>query len=99
MLNGTVYGPTAALDLELSGVSSPVVNDGVIAGSTRLTIHPSACYTGPAISHLDAQFPSNPPEAGEVFTACIRGTPVLRRRVTFSPSPVKAKVESWTVLR
>lgn len=97
VLNGTVYTPTTALDLDLTGVSSPIVNDGVIAGSTRLTIHPSACYSGPAISHLDAQFPSDPPEAGVVFTACIRGTPVLRARVIFGP-PAAARVESWSVL-
>lgn len=114
VLGGTVYAPTATLDLDLQKLSSPIVDDGLIAGSVRLNIKPAACYTGPAISHLDAQFPSDapgPPEAGEVFTACIGGNPVLRARVSFPAPPQTAsppaqsppaeppKVESWSVLR
>jgi len=98
VLNGTVYAPTATLDLARNDLSTPMVNDGVIAGTLRLTIKP-ACFAGPAISHLDAQFPSDVREDGAVFTACIAGTPVLRARVTFTGTPARAKVESWSVLR
>lgn len=97
VLNGTVYAPTATLEFDLEKLSTPIVNDGIIAGAARLKIQPSACYTGPVISHLDAQFPSELPEPGRVFTACIDQSPVLRARVTFTETP--PTVRSWSVLR
>lgn len=93
VVNGTVYAPTAALDFNVERLSSPIVNDGIITGTLRLHVAPTACYAGPAVTQLDAQTPAAEP--GVVFTACIRGTPVLRARATFPD----AKVQSWSVLR
>ena len=97
VVNGTVYAPTASLDLAHDTLSAPVVSDGIVAGTVRLNIRPSVCYTGPVIAHVDAQSPLSVAEPGYVLTACIRGTPVLRARVTIESR--KAVVQSWSVLR
>lgn len=99
VLNGTVYAPTASLDFAHDALSAPVVSDGIVAGTIRMNIKPSPCYTGPAIAHVDAQSAVSIAEPGFVLTACIRGTAVLRVRVTMEGLPPKAVVRSWSVLR
>ncbi|MET9608285.1 hypothetical protein ABZZ17_25040 [Streptomyces sp. NPDC006512] len=49
MINGTVYAPTAAVDLSMSQVSSQVVTRGVIARTIGLGIRPAAGYLRPVI--------------------------------------------------
>ncbi|MFJ8159441.1 hypothetical protein ACIRBY_00770 [Streptomyces sp. NPDC096136] len=49
VINGTVYAPTAAVDLSMSQVSSQVVARGIIARTIGLGIRPAAGYLRPVI--------------------------------------------------
>ncbi|GAA2663731.1 hypothetical protein [Streptomyces lunalinharesii] len=49
VVNGTVYAPTAAVDLSMSQVSSQVVTRGIIARTIDLGISPTAGYLRPVI--------------------------------------------------
>ncbi|MFF0215339.1 hypothetical protein [Streptomyces vinaceus] len=49
VINGTVYAPTAAVDLSMSQVGSQVVTRGVIARTIGLGIRPAAGYLRPVI--------------------------------------------------
>ncbi|WP_406142058.1 hypothetical protein [Streptomyces sp. NBC_01089] len=49
VVNGTVYAPTAAVDLSMSQVSSQVVTRGIIARTIGLGISPAAGYLRPVI--------------------------------------------------
>ncbi|MGW4699695.1 hypothetical protein [Streptomyces sp. NPDC004285] len=49
VINGTVYAPTAAVDLSMSQVRSQVVTRGVIARTIRLGIGPADGYLRPVI--------------------------------------------------
>lgn len=49
LINGTVYAPTAAVDLSMSQVGSQVVTRGVIARTITLGIRPAAAYLRPVI--------------------------------------------------
>ncbi|MFG2972164.1 hypothetical protein ACGFYY_04030 [Streptomyces sp. NPDC048331] len=49
IINGTVYAPTAAVDLSMSQVSSQVVTRGIIARSIGVGIRPAAGHLRPVI--------------------------------------------------
>ncbi|WP_030727917.1 hypothetical protein [Streptomyces sp. NRRL S-237] len=49
VINGTVYAPTAAVDLSMSQVRSQVVTRGIIARTIELGIGPAAGYLRPVI--------------------------------------------------
>lgn len=49
VINGTVYAPTAAVDLSMSQVSSQVVTRGIIARTIDLGISPTTGYLRPVI--------------------------------------------------
>ncbi|WP_382466192.1 hypothetical protein ACFIN9_35870 [Streptomyces noursei] len=49
VINGTVYAPTAAVELSMSQVSSQVVTRGIIARTIDLGISPTAGYLRPVI--------------------------------------------------
>ncbi|WP_405774139.1 hypothetical protein [Streptomyces sp. NBC_00859] len=49
VLNGTVYAPTAAVDLSMSQVGSQVVTRGIIARTIGLGISPATGYLRPVI--------------------------------------------------
>ncbi|MFI5828523.1 hypothetical protein ACIA6C_14870 [Streptomyces sp. NPDC051578] len=49
LINGTVYAPTAAVDLSMSQVGSQVVTRGIIARTIALGISPAAGYLRPVI--------------------------------------------------
>ncbi|WP_030767700.1 MULTISPECIES: hypothetical protein [unclassified Streptomyces] len=49
VINGTVYVPTAAVDLSMSRVSSQVVTRGIIARTIELGIRPAAGHLRPVI--------------------------------------------------
>ncbi|MFG3365621.1 hypothetical protein ACIPWY_19015 [Streptomyces sp. NPDC090032] len=49
VINGTVYAPTAAVDLSMSQVSSQVVTRGIIARTIDLGISPATGYRRPVI--------------------------------------------------
>ncbi|MFE4258374.1 hypothetical protein [Streptomyces sp. NPDC056883] len=49
VINGTVYAPTAAVDLSMSQVSSQVVTRGIIARTIDLGISPTTRYLRPVI--------------------------------------------------
>ncbi|MEW2134831.1 hypothetical protein [Streptomyces sp. NPDC005435] len=49
VVNGTVYAPTAAVDLSMSQVGSQVVTRGIIARTIALGISPAAGYLRPVI--------------------------------------------------
>ncbi|MER6446500.1 hypothetical protein [Streptomyces venezuelae] len=49
VVNGTVYAPTAAVDLSMSQVSSQVVTRGIIARTIALGIGPTSGYLRPVI--------------------------------------------------
>ncbi|MEU6477356.1 hypothetical protein ABZ858_10770 [Streptomyces sp. NPDC047017] len=49
VINGTVYAPTAAVDLSMSQVSTQVVTRGVIARTIGLGISPATGYLRPVI--------------------------------------------------
>ncbi|MFJ3642888.1 hypothetical protein ACIPRD_24425 [Streptomyces sp. NPDC090108] len=49
VINGTVYAPTAAVDLSMSQVGSQVVTRGIIARAIDLGISPAAGYLRPVI--------------------------------------------------
>lgn len=49
VINGTVYAPTAAVDLSMSQVGSQVVTRGIIARTIRLGISPASGYLRPVI--------------------------------------------------
>ncbi|MFJ3908924.1 hypothetical protein [Streptomyces vinaceus] len=49
VINGTVYAPTAAVDLSMSQVGSQVVTRGIIARTIGLGIRPAAGYLRPVI--------------------------------------------------
>lgn len=46
-LQGTVYAPRAALDIQLTNVAAAVFRVGVIARSVRVNVTPSSTYSGP----------------------------------------------------
>ncbi|WP_449485350.1 hypothetical protein [Streptomyces avidinii] len=50
VINGTVYAPTAAVDLSMSQVGSPVVTRGIIARTIALGISPATGYLRPVIA-------------------------------------------------
>ncbi|MFJ3841490.1 hypothetical protein ACIPY6_39105 [Streptomyces sp. NPDC090054] len=49
VINGTVYAPTAAVDLSMSQISSQVVTRGIIARTIALGISPATGYLRPVI--------------------------------------------------
>ncbi|MFF4323356.1 hypothetical protein [Streptomyces sp. NPDC001568] len=49
LINGTVYAPTAAVDLSMSQVGSQVVTRGIIARTIGLGISPTSRYLRPVI--------------------------------------------------
>ncbi|MFD8141893.1 hypothetical protein [Streptomyces sp. NPDC059708] len=49
VVNGTVYAPSAAVDLSMSQVASQVVTRGVIARTIALGVRPAAGYLRPVI--------------------------------------------------
>ncbi|MEV6580408.1 hypothetical protein AB0M92_19835 [Streptomyces sp. NPDC051582] len=49
VINGTVYAPTAAVDLSMSQVGSQVVTRGIIARTIALGISPTTAYLRPVI--------------------------------------------------
>ncbi|MEV7829681.1 hypothetical protein AB0P12_03525 [Streptomyces subrutilus] len=49
VINGTVYAPTAAVDLSMTGVGSQVVTRGIIARTIALGISPAPGYLRPVI--------------------------------------------------
>ncbi|MGW5398759.1 hypothetical protein [Streptomyces sp. NPDC003952] len=49
LINGTVYAPTAAVELSMSQVASQVVTRGIIARTITLGIGPAAGYLRPVI--------------------------------------------------
>ncbi|MFG2518218.1 hypothetical protein [Streptomyces sp. NPDC048527] len=49
VINGTVYAPTAAVDLSMSQVSSQVVTRGIVARTIDLGISPKTGYLRPVI--------------------------------------------------
>ncbi|MFE9120105.1 hypothetical protein [Streptomyces sp. NPDC007172] len=49
VVNGTVYAPTAAVDLSMSQVGSQVVTRGIVARTIDLGISPAAGYLRPVI--------------------------------------------------
>jgi hypothetical protein len=50
-VQGLVYAPLAALDINLAGVRSPVFADGMVARSLRMTVTSGAGFTGPVIEN------------------------------------------------
>ncbi|MFF3171549.1 hypothetical protein ACFVQ0_02935 [Streptomyces sp. NPDC057900] len=49
VINGTVYAPTAAVDLSMSRVGSQIVTRGIVARTIRLGISPATGYLRPVI--------------------------------------------------
>lgn len=47
--NGTVYAPTAALDISMNGVTSQVLSRGLVARTIRLGLRPAARYDRPVM--------------------------------------------------
>ncbi|MFE3764577.1 hypothetical protein ACFXPI_22805 [Streptomyces sp. NPDC059104] len=86
VINGTVYAPTAAVDLSMSQVGSQVVTRGIIARTIGLGIRPAAGYLRPVIGipPEPVQFTAYPAVIAKPasvtaitgFTAPAPGTPV-----------------------
>ncbi|MFC4332558.1 hypothetical protein ACFPC0_33295 [Streptomyces andamanensis] len=86
VVNGTVYAPTAAVDLSMSQVTSQVVTRGIIARTIRLGVSPAGGYLRPVIGIppepvLFTAYPTviaEPASVGAItgFTAPAPGAPV-----------------------
>ncbi|MBI4729746.1 MAG: hypothetical protein HY775_09650 [Acidobacteria bacterium] len=99
VVQGTVYAPAAAIDIELTNASTQVFRRGVISRIFRASVTPSAGFTDPVVRLLEDEV-----RADRVvrFTACVGGAPRLEAVVRFNdlgglfPGQVVV-VDSWSV--
>lgn len=100
VIHGTVYTPSAAVDVDVANLLSPIFGRGVISRTLLLSIQ-AACFQGP-LAGVRGGGPKEPTDPF-VFTACIDGVPTIRARValTNEPNPEdrRATIKSWSVLR
>jgi hypothetical protein len=101
-VHGTVYAPTAALQLELTNVSNQVLRRGVVARTARVKVTGSSSFLGSPISLPPAT--GSPANRKVVFTARQGGVDVLRTVVQFDDTGTvspdrRADITSWSVLR
>jgi hypothetical protein len=114
LVHGTLYAPSAALDLGLQLVDYQMVSRGIVARVVRLGVSPSSIFNDPVIYSPDYGNVVGYPRR-MLFTAyecagatCTSGgVAKLRSKVSIqdadnekNPSPgFKVNVESWTILR
>jgi hypothetical protein len=104
-IDGTIYTPTAALDLQLHNRNQTYLSGGIVASALTFDINASRTQFGSPIS-LPPCSPSSPCQSNRrvVLTASIGGTDRIRAVVQFDDSagatPASTyTVESWNVLR
>ena len=99
-LKGSVYAPTAALDINLTNQSSQVFSRGVVARALYISVTSSSAYTGPTIG-----LPDDAGAAADrdvVLTAVVDGVVRLREQVHFDDATAPgatADVKQWSVRR
>lgn len=102
-LVGSVYAPTAAIDIQLTNPSSQVIRRGIIARTIRVQVTGSSIFTGNAIE-LPAGSSTPPADRQVLFTAQIDAVTRLRAVVRFTDAGgatpgQSVKVEEWSVRR
>ena len=107
-LHGTLYAPTAAVQLELTNVASQVLRRGIVVRTARVKVTGSSAFLGSPIQLPPLSgVPGNRKvvfTARQVLTSGQPAQPVLRAVVAFDDTgtiaPTKpAEVKSWSVLR
>jgi hypothetical protein len=97
-LHGTVYAPTAAVDMTLTSVPYVVVDRGLAVRHARLAMSPANGYDGPLISVPD---PIQAPRRVLLTAKDAAGTQLGRAYVTLSDGSgqngTQARVTEWSV--
>jgi hypothetical protein len=101
VLQGTLYAPRAAVDVEVPNASVQIFGRGVIDRTLRVNMTASAKPTGAIITVPGG---TGVADRTVLFTATIGGTARLRALVTFADgggaSPGQSvTVKSWAVIR
>jgi hypothetical protein len=97
-VKGTVYAPSAAVDLSMTGQANEVTQRGIVARTLQLALTRAASHAGALVGM---------PGAGNrqvLLTARVGGVPRLRADVTFddglgSTPGAAVTVTRWSVLR
>ena len=104
ILQGTIYAPKSAVDVQVTNVSTQVFGRGIVARTLEASITPSAAYTGPTIAVPDDSPANSRTDRVVTLTAYVNGGARLRAVVTFKDNnganPGQfVDVNSWSVLR
>ncbi|MGH9022521.1 MAG: hypothetical protein ACRDV9_05385, partial [Acidimicrobiia bacterium] len=94
-IQGIVYAPKAALDVNLTDVFTPPFSQGIIARTIALAVTARDRYAGPAVAALQESTTEGPEY---VITAWVNRRARTRARVAFPDDNSEPVIKSWSVL-